>query len=158
MATLHRALALGAAALLSAIAGSDPADPATKEADAKKGDYLKALDRNALKGARIGVWHGFRGRSAPTDAVFDQAVDDVIAYALQTGGYRVIHQLNASKHPDSHPHATIKLLDSFVAREQLVFFEDDLAQIIERVGATGAEIRDDNRYRGWASHVVQRQF
>ena len=63
-----------AAALLSAIAGSDPADPATKEADAKKGDYLKALDRNALKGARIGVWHGFRGRSAPTDAVFDQAL------------------------------------------------------------------------------------
>ncbi len=63
-----------AAALLSAIAGSDPADPATREADAKKGDYLKALDRNALKGARIGVWHGFRGRSVHTDAVFDQAL------------------------------------------------------------------------------------
>jgi amidase len=63
-----------AAALLAAIAGADPADPATKEADARKGDYLKALDRNALKGARIGVWHGFRGRSVHTDAVFDQAL------------------------------------------------------------------------------------
>jgi len=63
-----------AAALLAAMAGSDPADPATREADAKKADYLKALDRNALKGARIGVWHGFRGRSVDTDAVFDRAL------------------------------------------------------------------------------------
>jgi amidase len=62
------------AALLSVLAGSDPADPATKEADAKKADYLKALDRNALKGARIGVWHPFRGRSVQTDAVFDEAL------------------------------------------------------------------------------------
>lgn len=62
------------AALLAALAGSDPADPATKEADARKVDYLKALDRNALKGARIGVWHPFRGASPHTDAVFDAAL------------------------------------------------------------------------------------
>lgn len=64
-----------AAALLWVIAGSDPADPATKGADAKKADYLKALDRNALKGARIGVWFTWKGRSPPTDAVFQAALD-----------------------------------------------------------------------------------
>ena len=63
-----------AAALLSAIAGSDPLDPATKEADAHKTDYLKALDRGALKGARIGVWAPNRGRSPQTDAAFDAAL------------------------------------------------------------------------------------
>lgn len=44
-----------AAAVLSVIAGSDPADPATVEADARKVDYAAALDAGALNGARIGV-------------------------------------------------------------------------------------------------------
>lgn len=44
-----------AAALLTAIAGSDPADPATAEADAHKTDYAGHLDRGALNGKRIGV-------------------------------------------------------------------------------------------------------
>lgn len=64
-----------AAAVLAVIAGSDPADPATAEADARKADYLKALDRNALKGARIGVWHPFLGASPPTDEVFEAALE-----------------------------------------------------------------------------------
>ncbi len=63
-----------AAALLAAIAGSDPADPATAEADARKADYLAALDPGALKGARIGVWQPNRARMAASDAVFDAAV------------------------------------------------------------------------------------
>lgn len=70
-----------AAALLTALAGSDPADPATREADARKVDYLKALDRNALKGARIGVWHPNKGRSPGTDRVF-QAAQDQLAAAM----------------------------------------------------------------------------
>ena len=44
-----------AAQLLSVIAGSDPADPATKEADKRKVDYAAGLDPNALRGKRIGV-------------------------------------------------------------------------------------------------------
>lgn len=63
-----------AAALLGAIAGSDPTDPVTKDADARKADYLRALDRSALKGARIGAWHPWRGRSPGADKVFDDAV------------------------------------------------------------------------------------
>jgi amidase len=44
-----------AAELLTVIAGSDPADPATAEADAHKTDYAAALDANSLAGKRIGV-------------------------------------------------------------------------------------------------------
>ena len=44
-----------AADLLSAIAGSDPSDPATREADRRKADFAAALDANALQGKRIGV-------------------------------------------------------------------------------------------------------
>ncbi|MBL8770371.1 MAG: amidase [Phenylobacterium sp.] len=68
-----------AAALLGVIAGSDPADPATREADARKADYLKALDRDALKGARIGVWFPWKGRSPATDAVFAAALETLKA-------------------------------------------------------------------------------
>src|SRR5437588_75301 len=44
-----------AAELLTAIAGSDPADPATRDADKHKRNYAAALDANSLKGKRIGV-------------------------------------------------------------------------------------------------------
>ena len=44
-----------AAALLTAIAGSDPRDAATGDASVHAGDYTRALDRNALRGARLGV-------------------------------------------------------------------------------------------------------
>ena len=44
-----------AARLLGAIAGSDPEDPATADADRHKADYMGALRTDALKGARIGV-------------------------------------------------------------------------------------------------------
>jgi amidase len=44
-----------AALLLNAIAGSDPRDAATAEADAKRDkDYAAGLDRDGLKGARLG--------------------------------------------------------------------------------------------------------
>ena len=42
-----------AARVLAAIAGSDPGDPATKDADAHISNYLAALKPDALKGARI---------------------------------------------------------------------------------------------------------
>lgn len=61
-----------AAIILSVIAGSDPADPATAEADARKVDYRAALDAGSLAGARIGVARFLTGYHAPTDAVFEQ--------------------------------------------------------------------------------------
>ena len=44
-----------AAALLTALAGTDTRDSATALANQKKADYNKVLDRNALKGKRLGV-------------------------------------------------------------------------------------------------------
>jgi amidase len=63
-----------AAILLTVMAGSDPADPATAEADAKKEDYAKALNPQALKGARIGVARFEAGYHKDTDAAFDEAL------------------------------------------------------------------------------------
>jgi amidase len=44
-----------AAIVLTVIAGTDPLDAATAEADARKVDYRAALDAGSLRGARIGV-------------------------------------------------------------------------------------------------------
>src|SRR5664279_4375060 len=45
-----------AAILLGVLAGSDPKDPATREADAKReSDYTRFLAKDGLKGARLGV-------------------------------------------------------------------------------------------------------
>ncbi len=44
-----------AALMLSAMAGSDPGDPATAEADRRRENYVARLDPNALRGVRLGV-------------------------------------------------------------------------------------------------------
>jgi amidase len=61
-----------AAELLTVIAGSDPADPATLEADRHKRDYAAGLDAGALKGKRIGVMRFASGFG--TDAPFETAL------------------------------------------------------------------------------------
>jgi amidase len=61
-----------AAELLSVIAGSDPADPATAEADKRKRDYAASLDANSLRGKRIGVMRFASGFG--TDPAFESAL------------------------------------------------------------------------------------
>ena len=61
-----------AALLLTAIAGTDPADAATAQADRRKRDYAAALDANSLKGKRIGVMRFASGFG--TDAAFETAL------------------------------------------------------------------------------------
>ena len=61
-----------AAELLTAIAGSDPADSATAEADKRKKDYGAALDAGSLKGKRIGVMRFASGFG--TEAAFETAL------------------------------------------------------------------------------------
>lgn len=64
-----------AALLLSVMAGSDPADAATAEADARKEDYTMALDDAALLGKRIGVARFLAGYHDGTDAAFEAALE-----------------------------------------------------------------------------------
>jgi len=61
-----------AAELLTAMAGSDRADPATRDADQHKTNYSAHLDVNSLKGKRIGVMRFASGFG--TDAAFATAL------------------------------------------------------------------------------------
>ena len=63
------------AMLLTVLAGSDPADPRSSEADAHKTDYVRALRPDALKGARIGVLRGMSGSSDAAKPLFDAALE-----------------------------------------------------------------------------------
>jgi amidase len=67
-----------AAILLSALAGSDPRDPATKETDLKKQkDYTAFLDPNGLRGARIGVARKYFGFNDAVDALMNHLIDEM---------------------------------------------------------------------------------
>ncbi|HEX3762439.1 MAG TPA: amidase, partial [Kofleriaceae bacterium] len=71
-----------AAVMLSVLTGVDPQDPATAaSAGHIARDYTRFLDRNALRGKRIGVWRTVTGGDAATDAVFAQGIA-----ALQAAG------------------------------------------------------------------------
>jgi amidase len=61
-----------AALVLSAIAGSDPADPATAEADRHRGDFAAGLAADSLRGKRIGVMRFASGFG--TDPAFEAAL------------------------------------------------------------------------------------
>jgi amidase len=65
-----------AALLLTAMAGTDPADAATAEADARRADYAAALPGATLRGKRLGVLRYACGRFAHgVDALFAAALD-----------------------------------------------------------------------------------
>ena len=66
-----------AAAVMTVIAGSDPADRATAEADARKVDYTAALSADALKGKRVGVLRDRVGDRADIAALFDAALKQI---------------------------------------------------------------------------------
>jgi amidase len=67
-----------AAILLGAMAGSDPRDPATAEANTKmQKDYTKFLDPNGLRGARIGVARKYFGFSDSVDALINRLIDEM---------------------------------------------------------------------------------
>jgi amidase len=72
-----------AAELLAVIAGSDPQDPATKDADKHKRDYAAGLDAGSLKGKHIGVL-----RFASTGTL-DPAFNTALAILRQQGAILV---------------------------------------------------------------------
>jgi amidase len=60
-----------AAALLSAIVGYDKSDDITRDAAKGARDYAKFLDKNGLRGARIGVARQFLGNNAARKALWE---------------------------------------------------------------------------------------
>ena len=63
-----------AAALLTAMAGPDPADPATREAGAHAVDYVAALKGASLRGQRLGVLRYAADVAPPERALFEAAL------------------------------------------------------------------------------------
>lgn len=64
-----------AAALLTVLAGIDPRDDVTQESRGKfSGDYTQFLDRNGLKGARLGVARNFFGFNDKVDKLMEESI------------------------------------------------------------------------------------
>jgi amidase len=63
-----------AAAVLTAIAGSDARDPATRDADSHATDYTKFLTADALRGKRIGVVRELAGIEPNADRALEHTI------------------------------------------------------------------------------------
>ncbi|WP_370184437.1 amidase [Alteriqipengyuania sp.] len=74
-----------AALLLGAMAGSDPADPATAQADSHKRDFTEGLENASLEGVKIGVMRRQVGDRADLAEVFETALAD-----LQSAGAELV--------------------------------------------------------------------
>ena len=150
-----------AAALLGAMTGVDPRDGATQaSAGQTHADYTRFLDRDGLRGARIGVPRsGYFGYSVKADAIADQAIAvlrslgaeivDPVAIphfdrtALTTPERLVFcYELKAGVNAylaDVSPGAAVKTLEEIIAfnrknaAENLPFFGQEL---LERAQAT----------------------
>jgi len=72
----HARVVADTAAILGAMVGVDPEDPATAPSEGRAyTDYTQFLDPNGLQGARIGVARqGVTGYSEETDRLFEQAI------------------------------------------------------------------------------------
>ncbi len=69
-----------AAALLTALAGTDPRDDATRDADSRAQDYTTFLNADGLAGVRIGVVRAnFGGRNDLASAVVEEALKTLTA-------------------------------------------------------------------------------
>src|SRR6185295_2014016 len=99
----HARTVADAAAVLSALVGVDPRDPATAGSAGKfSTDYTQFLDPDGLRGARIGVARGggFTGYSEATDAIFEQALEamaDAGAVLVDPAEIPTIDALNADQ-------------------------------------------------------------
>jgi amidase len=141
-----------AAVLLAALAGPDPADPATRAArENARPDYRRFLDPDGLRGARIGVARRkVYGSSPPADRIFDAAVEEMRrrgavivdpADIPHLGEYDdaemevLLHELKAGTDawlPEWAPGARVRTLADVIAfdearrDEEMPFFGQDL--------------------------------
>jgi len=114
-----------AALLLEVLAGRDPADPATAAKGARFDvRYAAALDRGALKGARIGVPRPvYFGYHPATDALAEKALE-----LLKAEGAILI---------DPAPVPTAAKIDEPELQVLLYEFKADLEAYLSKLGGTG---------------------
>jgi amidase len=99
----HARTVADAAAVLSALVGVDPRDPATAaSAGHFSTDYTQFLDPDGLSGARIGVMRGggVTGYSRETDRVYEEsiaAMADACAVIVDPAEIPTIDELNADQ-------------------------------------------------------------
>ena len=74
-----------AAALLTVLAGADPNDPITSQATSAKKDYTQFLQKDGLKGMRIGVGRQYFGRNTKVDKLIEPHLQ-----VLKDGGATLI--------------------------------------------------------------------
>jgi amidase len=130
------------AALLTAMAGSDPADAATAEADARRADYVAALDANSLQGRRIGVLRFMAGFNPAVDERFDAALEQ-----LRAAGAEIVEitEEPAGMEALGNDELTILLaelksdLDAYLATTPQTVTARTLEQVIAFNAATPAE-------------------
>jgi len=72
-----------AAVLLSVMAGTDPEDPETTQANAMKRDYASGLSGDGLRGKRIGVLKFLTGYHAGLDHLFDDTLQVLKSLGLE---------------------------------------------------------------------------
>ena len=165
-----------AAALLTAIAGPDPADASTSAAPTI--DYSRYLDPTALRGARIGVpRRTFFGYSDKADAIIDQAIEvmaregavivdpanipnselltflgpelTVLLYEFKAGINRYLGSLG----PLAHAHSLKELIafNEAHAEQEMPYFGQELFHMADQVGsltdATYLNALEQNRAR-----------
>ena len=98
---------MDAALLLDVMAGSDPEDSYSAEADAHKTSYSKSLSATSLKGVRLGVMRGMRSDDANIKPVFDAALA-----VLKAQGAELV-DIDAKQLPDVTPMMRKVLLTDF---------------------------------------------
>ncbi|MCP3733124.1 hypothetical protein M9978_22205 [Sphingomonas sp. MG17] len=89
-----------------------------------------------------------------TDKAFPRAVESVAPYAVPAYTYHLIHKLSESTHPEQHAESSLVLLDTFVAPDPMLQFDEHFAAILERIGKSDPALRTDNRYRRWAEFIA----
>ncbi len=112
-----------AAVVLGALTGVDRTDPATSaQTGHVRTSYTGALDRAALRGARIGVWReGNFGQSPETDAVMERTIA-----RLKRLGATVVDPANIAIEPAYDPENTALQYE----------FKHDIAAYLQRWTAT----------------------
>ncbi len=99
-----------AARMLAAIAGSDPLDEATGDANARRQPYPELLDSGSLRFARIGVARTYCGYHDRVDELFENALD-----ALRDCGAEVIDGITLTPVEDVRQSERIVMESEFKA-------------------------------------------